>query len=610
MRRVYAIGVLLSVFCCVAAAQSSDIRGAYATAIEGEHLRMIVTEPRAGRYLFTFYAKYEEDATFEVPVSADGVYQIDTEWGGVQFRFEGGSCIVEAAAGSQLLFKRSGSLENISGAYSAVTEGESATVLLVSASQDGYRFGLERWEYMMTSEAGKQESDSFDAEDDWGDPVHLNFVSEGCVVRTEGNPSLLLKRVASGDLYAFIPTDTAWVKGIPDTGVVGDTAAVFEAVYGFPPPPTAYASADRIGVSEQREIEFRGAYIHSLSPNGSTILASDRSGALVFDARFGTLFERFPREGGFDDPHSASWSPDGNRIVFTENFFLHMREPDLHLIDLESRSLATLTEDGAEKVLGANRDSATGPLVDVTPAWLPDSRTILFQRIDPRFGRQSRLYFFSTAEGETTPVTEFLTSYPTITNLRIDYRSGAVYYTNLPSKRDDKYGGIWCLRPNQPLPVQILSSAKLGWEYAVLHQVALSGERALLYYSAGGDPAREYVRFALVDLGNFEVLELTTENHGPHIRYENATFSPDGSKIFYIYEDEDGGCSCLVVRDVGGGPSLGTENTLLKLEDSTLGGFMHRGQMGMLGLDWAANDTVLIRRNLGEKGLMLELEVR
>jgi Tol biopolymer transport system component len=89
----------------------------------------------------------------------------------------------------------------------------------------------------------------------------------------------------------------------------------------------------------------------------------------------------------------------------------------------------------------------------------------------------------------------------------------------------------------------------------------------------------------LVDLNTGEVEPLkqatsdATEFYGPMV----ATFSPDGSKVLYVYVDASEEVQ-LAVRDLDGG----TENVLLTLERTE--GFYGRG----CSLTWAENDTIYL----------------
>jgi hypothetical protein len=77
------------------------------------------------------------------------------------------------------------------------------------------------------------------------------------------------------------------------------------------------------------------------------------------------------------DARLAQWSPDGARLVLTDNFVQFLREPDVWVFDPRDGTLRDLTNDSADTVTNPNAR------LDVLPSWSPDGRTIWFARGGP-----------------------------------------------------------------------------------------------------------------------------------------------------------------------------------------------------------------------------------
>lgn len=75
------------------------------------------------------------------------------------------------------------------------------------------------------------------------------------------------------------------------------------------------------------------------------------------------------------DARRAQWSPDGTKLVLTDNFFQFLREPDVWVFDATNGTLRDLTDDG---VAGKYRPGDAR--VDVLPSWSQDGDTIWFAR--------------------------------------------------------------------------------------------------------------------------------------------------------------------------------------------------------------------------------------
>lgn len=108
-----------------------------------------------------------------------------------------------------------------------------------------------------------------------------------------------------------------------------------------------------------------------LSPDGSRLqLMADALCATTLDGG-----DKHCVDNVDADARLAQWSPDGTKLVLTDNFFQFLREPDVWVFDATNGTLRDLTDDG---VAGKYRPGDAR--VDVLPSWSPDGDTIWFAR--------------------------------------------------------------------------------------------------------------------------------------------------------------------------------------------------------------------------------------
>ena len=141
-----------------------------------------------------------------------------------------------------------------------------------------------------------------------------------------------------------------------------------------PGPAPVDAAALELGEPEVLD----GVNMARLSPDGSRLLRLDRGLCVTgLDGDDSTCVadELHP------DTHTAQWSPDGTKVVFTDDFFRLLDEPDVWVFDVASGEVENLTDDGvADFDLGGAADPDAR--FDVRPSWSPDGSEIWFARAE------------------------------------------------------------------------------------------------------------------------------------------------------------------------------------------------------------------------------------
>ena len=99
----------------------------------------------------------------------------------------------------------------------------------------------------------------------------------------------------------------------------------------------------------------------------------------------------------------ARWSPDGTKVVFTDDFWRQFHEPDVRVFDVASGELTNLTDDGVDELDGGDPDQAAR--LDLLPSWSPDGSAVRFVR-GTMEGESTELVSVGVDGGEVTTVRE------------------------------------------------------------------------------------------------------------------------------------------------------------------------------------------------------------
>ena len=610
MRRLFFALCILAWVAFSASGQDFDITGSYLGFTVGMPVKIVVDEPEPGEYLFLFMSNEEETLIFHEERSGSDEYRLDLDGYYLNLRFGGTECTITSGDDTFTLIKRTGDPIEVSGSYSAFVEEEGELVLEALRTDTGFRFTIEAWKVEITATAVGRKGNLFDLETNFGEPATLDFTPESCTFSTPGEQTLVFRK----NRRSWLAPSRSQQHGegrTPDFSTKGDVETAFQRIYGLPMPPSERVQAAMLTARNPREIELEGRFVHSLSPDGRSILAYSLVSVSVYDAR--SLEERanFLVERGLSDPNSVAWSPDSRRIAFTDNFFVYMMEPDIRLIDLERGELRNLTEDDASKIpmSGSERQSA---MVDVTPVWAPDGETIIFQRLLRKrsINMEARFFRLPAEGGIPEPVSGVLALGVSILSLNIEYPTGLFVYSFTHPRKDSEDSGLWILDHINARLRQILSNVGSGIRYTALADISFRGGEALIFYpdrlqSQGQAPGGERV-FALLDLESGERRDLVPGTGSKGEQCVNATLSPAGTKVMYLYRNRETEKTILAVRDIGGG----TEEKLLEWDDTSLGIVRTNGLLGLTGLDWATDDTVMVVSDFGNRAFLIDLEVR
>lgn len=193
--------------------------------------------------------------------------------------------------------------------------------------------------------------------------------------------------------------------------------------------------------------------------------------------------------------NSVVWSFDSKKIIYAQDpFFRRSVDSDIILVDIEKKQIINITEDnytGTDIKLKSLNPVTVH--IDLTPVWLPDNRTVLFQRIsktvDIQYTLSGQSYttdfkfalqFINTVENTIQKYTEFDVTGPVIGNLLLNAVTGTIYYSTIPEYRDKTDGAIWFFPKGRRRAKMCLSDSRYGGLYLI--SISFDSRYALVYY--------------------------------------------------------------------------------------------------------------------------------
>jgi dipeptidyl aminopeptidase/acylaminoacyl peptidase len=354
--------------------------------------------------------------------------------------------------------------------------------------------------------------------------------------------------------------------------------------------PSAALAASDLKITNLREGRTENTLPLSLSPDGQWLLASDAAGVCVLKVE--TLTEQYcTKWGGHVIATNLGWSPDGKHVAFSENVQRYFEESDIWVMDTDPGKLTDMTDDG---ITGSALNSQA--LLDTSPAYSPDGRDLIFARTAEQNGTTTSI-FRMRDNGAPEKLITVDTEYSSSLYGKMFWSGDGkkIFYTIFrQGTRDDPENGIWVVDSEGQNPQQLLGMSQTEG-VPVLLAVNPQGDKALIIYSvafesallgvpAPGQSGKDYLLLFDIKTGATEPVILAESQPDETLLPIAATFSPEGSKILYIYNSSIRKQQ-LAVRDVSG-----SHETILYSPEQPFGTRFP----GQMELDWAGNDTIYI----------------
>lgn len=319
-----------------------------------------------------------------------------------------------------------------------------------------------------------------------------------------------------------------------------------------------------------------------LSPDGQRIATLERDGVCVYDLQGQqTACGEFPTNTIWTD--SVQWSPDSTRIVFHQDFFIRLYEPDIYVMDAQTGTITNLTEDDTDRIRIQEISSITS--VDIAPVWSPDSTQIAFLRYAST-GEAVLPFIYRTAVigGEPTLVTPIVAAADRFAIVSLAWAASGeqfAYVIQTPDK-DNASNGVWVVDADGANSRQLLQQWGLG-------EVRYSGDGR---YVLTQDLITRN-SYAIVWTQSTSILiEVETGKSIPIDQTEGAHaagFAPNSSAIIYFTRRSQGRETVLKLAAKPGedGRDLTTE---IAVEFGR----------GWRGIDWVNPNLLIMRDNARE----------
>lgn len=365
------------------------------------------------------------------------------------------------------------------------------------------------------------------------------------------------------------------------------------AAQGLPGDVTTPTAMPSIEIADIREIELQFEPI-TLSPDGAWISGiQDQSSICLFSlVDEESRCQAVPLDGSIL-AQSMTWAPDSSAIAFSLDALATLQNSDIFVLDVEGGDLDDLTPDLAnvERLEGSAPPAVGGSHVmqpgdargddafwmDLFPAWSPDGTELVFARHSVPDGLLQIMRMPRTGDEVEAIVDLESNEVSFIVGPILWLEDDAIIFSGAGS-----HGGIWETSLATGNTQVILSAEDPDVPDAVA--VSVSADREWLSVYSNRNVLRGNVEelFALVERETGEILIFTFAEGPDHFVNVVPRFGPEG---LYIAATMMGNPQSVLIWDIATGrspvgvslPGDGPDLDLL-----------------LVGLSWAANDTILV----------------
>ncbi len=316
-------------------------------------------------------------------------------------------------------------------------------------------------------------------------------------------------------------------------------------------------------------------------PSFCIYAGTEQQNCIDLEASIGRLESETPR-----------WSPDSRYLVFTEDFFRLLVDPDIWVWDTVENTIADITDDGNSNNLLSAKGLGD---IDVIPHWLPDGRILFlrYTRADSEFAPPD--VYVINADGSGLEQLGTLSSLDPVAIYQIDVSADHIAFIYFPAGKSS-LTGVWIsdLDGGNARQIRYIDRSKGLLPASV--DLSPDGRYVLVNLQSNFQPSSqpEDSLAQVIDVASGELLLIDPDHF-----VSGAGWSPEGSALSYIVTDGEG--SDANGWYVTGAP--GEPGDLLLPGDFALTTSRWQQSIG-----WGANNAVLLARRNGSDTLLVHLD--
>ena len=409
-----------------------------------------------------------------------------------------------------------------------------------------------------------------------------------------------LKKIASVDDKWFGEDSISGI--IPGLSKTNSFEELLESHFPKGPPPSFYQTAGLFEIDPQKtkELTVDGMRPISVSPDGNNVFVVGDESIALYDIEADRIGYQEILPTTRLEFAGLRWSPDGSKLAFAEDFFRLMIDADIHVILIDERVHKNMTDDGTARVNLARGEG----VVDNLLFWLSENE-LVFLRSNFGTSRGSRLKKLNLLTGAVEGVSAALVETPMITSMFFNRIGGQIYFTNSRGG-ETLEEGVWVLDPVEEEPVLLIAQSDEIDTPVVVSDMSLDGEWLMLYFPQihqNQNSSADMAAFSLFNVSEETLVPILDSSDLASKQINNAVFSPDGTKVLFVYGTRDSSERHVAVADIGS-----TEyHVLHTVTDPTAGiSPLSSGATGTVGLDWSKDDTIFVSIDFGERALILK----